>query len=568
MSKDPENGTPSPPPDEDSPKPSDESLKESPKNAQKADAADSSGSDAAPRKDNADEKAGSGEENEASSPEDTKAPPSPEPESNSEDTVEEKTEDANSKSGEEDEKDDDGEVKPTKDSSHRAGKDPASDHEDEHNWHDEHEDYHPEYDDPYQDEYDDTYHYDGDEHYYHDHDDEHHHDEEHHDEEHSHSSGHSIAPAASLPESRATTASKKTAVTKKEDDWDDWDDDEDEEGGGPVKSFLEHLEDLRWVIIKCAVAVLVCMCVCLVAADKALDVLLSPLEDAKDAVAESMIAAAEKEGKIKPTLQLQFGSDHLETEVDTNVFEMFGGKFHVTNNMVALRAVPKRTADGFVLGLEPTGEHRKRKPPIQLPQLSPRSPLTPFMLALKTAFFGGMGLASPFVLFFIAQFVVPALHRHEKKYLGWGIVIGSGLFALGVVFAYVVIAKMMLMASVTFTEWLGFSSNIWIIDEYIGVMLKLLFGVGVGFELPVVLLTLVRIGILDYPKLAALRMYAIVAILVISALLTPPDVISQVMMSLPLFVLYEISVQISRVWYRKEQKEAPEETDSAGKESA
>jgi len=74
-----------------------------------------------------------------------------------------------------------------------------------------------------------------------------------------------------------------------------------------------------------------------------------------------------------------------------------------------------------------------------------------------------------------------------------------------------------------------------------------------------VLLTLVRIGILDYPKLLALRMYAFVGVLVMSALLTPPDVISQVMMSLPLWVLYEISVQIARVWYWREQRAAAAE---------
>ena len=308
-------------------------------------------------------------------------------------------------------------------------------------------------------------------------------------------------------------------------------------------------------MIKCAVAVLVCMCLCLVAANQAIDILMHPLREAKIAVSQTMIDKAMKAGKVKPTLQIQFGGEQLETAVDTNLFESFGEKFHVTNDIVALRVVPRMSGNEIILGLEPAGEVRERKPPVDLPKLSPRSPLTPFMLALKTCLFGGIGLASPLVFFFIAQFVVPALHRHERKYLGWGIFIGSGLFAVGVVFAYVVIAKMMLMASVTFTDWLGFSASIWIIDDYIGVMLKLLLGVGLGFELPVVLLTLVRIGILDYPKLSALRMYAWVVILILAAMLTPPDVISQVMMGVPLFVLYEISVWISWFWYRKQLRE-------------
>ena len=551
MSNDPSNGTPPPPPDDDSPKSSDESLKESPEATPKADKVESSASgDVAPA---VDAQGGEPVDGDGKDPDTRDAEAAKADSERVEDGDKDKNEDGGTPGIA---ADDDGEVKPDSDSSVRAGKDPASDHEgDDHEWHSEHDEYHPEYDDPYHDEYEDTYHHDGDEHYYEDHDEEYHHDEDH-----SHSSGHAIAPAASLPQKPDRSGGNKEVAPKKDDDRDDWDDEEeDEEGGGPVKSFLEHLEDLRWVLIKCVVSVLVCMCVCLVAANKALDILMLPLKNAKIAVTESMIEKAAETGDLQPTLQIQFGEDQLETTVSTNLFESFGEKFHVTNDIVALRVVPKPSGDGMVLGLEPADEVRDRAPPVDLPELSPKSPLTPFMLALKTAFFGGFGLASPLVFFFIAQFVVPALHRHERKYLGWGVCIGTGLFALGVVFAYVVIAKMMLMASVTFTDWLGFNAKIWIIDDYIAVMLKLLLGVGLGFELPVVLLTLVRIGILDYPKLVALRMYAFVGVLVMSALLTPPDVISQVMMSLPLWLLYEISVQIARIWYWRDQRAAAAE---------
>jgi len=548
MSNDPSQGTPRPPADDDSPKDSDEALKESPPQEE----APTRGEETAVAPESRDDSVET---------EDAKSEAAGQAGMES-DQVDRKVEEAASDSSEDDaDSEADSEIKPQLDSSHRAGKDPAEDHDDDHDWHSEHDEYHPEYDDPHHDEYEDTYHYDGDEHYYDDHDDEYHHDDDH-----SHSSGHSIAPAASLPGKPSSGGSKQTAVQKRDDDWDDWDDDEEEEGGGPVKSFLEHLEDLRWVMIKCAVAVLVCMCLCLVAANQAIDILMHPLREAKIAVSEAMIDKALKAGTVQPTVQIQFGGEQLETVVGTNLFESFGTKFHVTNDVVALRVVPRRSGDEIILGLEPADEVRDRKPPVDLPKLSPRSPLTPFMLALKTCLFGGIGLASPLVFFFIAQFVVPALHRHERKYLGWGIFIGSGLFAVGVVFAYFVIAKMMLMASVTFTDWLGFSASIWIIDDYIGVMLKLLLGVGLGFELPVVLLTLVRIGILDYPKLSALRMYAWVAILILAAMLTPPDVISQVMMGVPLFVLYEISVWISWFWYRKEQREeAAEEARNSAK---
>lgn len=431
-------------------------------------------------------------------------------------------------------------------------------HDEDHEWHGEHDDYSPKYDDPYHDEYQEGMGREGeDAHYYQD-DDYHHHDED-------HSSGHSISAGVSGLGKNSDQAAKKPSISS-EDDWDD----DDEEGGGPVKNFLEHLEDLRWVIIKCVVAVLVCMCVCLVGANKAVEILTDPLLQANQKIVMQLTEKARADrieahaaGLLPLTLQFQFGTNHMDVETSEANFVAFGGDPKSTNNVVPLRLVPKAIGTNIVMGFEPVGSNRviENGPQIDLPKLVPKSPLTPFMLALKTAFFGGFGLASPFVFFFIGQFVLPALHRHEKKYLGSGVVIGAGLFLLGATFAYLVITKLMLGASVMFADWLGFQSTIWIIDEYIAVILKLLLGVGLGFELPVVLLTLVRIGILDYQKLNALRAYAVVVILVLCAVLTPPDVISQVLMAMPLYLLYEISVLIAYIWFRQEQREEAAETD-------
>lgn len=439
--------------------------------------------------------------------------------------------------------------------------DDADDHDKDHEWHDEHDDYSPEYDDPYHDEHDEGKGREGEDAHYYQEDDYHHqHDED-------HGSGHSIGGGASSS-GKKTESSSKQSTTSSEDD-DDWDDDDDG-GGGPVKNFLEHLEDLRWVIIKCVVAVLVCMCLCLVGANKAVEILQEPLVQANKKIVKQLTEKAREdrikahaEGLLPLTLQFQIGTNHMDFETSEETFLSFGGNPESTNNIVPLRLVPRAIGTNIVMGFEPidSDEVIETGPKIDLPKLVPKGPLTPFMLALKTALFGGFGLASPFVFFFIGQFVLPALHTKEKKYLGYGVFVGTGLFLLGASFAYLVITKLMLGASVLFADWLGFQSTIWIIDEYIAVVLKLLLGVGLGFELPVVLLTLVKVGILDYQKLNALRAYAVIVILVLCAVLTPPDVISQVLMAMPLYLLYEISVIIAYIWFRQEQREEGAGTD-------
>jgi sec-independent protein translocase protein TatC len=96
----------------------------------------------------------------------------------------------------------------------------------------------------------------------------------------------------------------------------------------------------------------------------------------------------------------------------------------------------------------------------------------------------------------------------------------------------------------------------WRAETYFSFVTKFMLGMGLGFEMPVVLLALVKIGILDYRKLASFRRYMIVVNLVLGALLTTPEVLTQVLMFVPLQILYEASVWIAWYWERKEKKKA------------
>lgn len=314
--------------------------------------------------------------------------------------------------------------------------------------------------------------------------------------------------------------------------------DEEEEGGGPVKTFLEHLEDLRWTLIKCVVAIAVSMVVCLVAGNKLIAVLTWPLE-----VASSL--RQEKE----PVVPVVVGTNIIGRIPLRDLG--FGGQD--TNRPSIVRIVPVKGETNYSLGLEFSTNNPAWKGSIV--NLMTLGPIAPFMVALRVALYGGLALAAPFVFYFVGQFVLPALKVKEKKILFQAVGLGSVLFFAGVAFCYFVIMQVALLATVQFSQWMGFSAEQWRAEEYIGFVCKFMLGMGVSFELPVIILVLVKIGLLDYQKLTKFRAYFLIGILFLSAFITPSgDPVTMFLMAVPIYVLYEICVIIARVWERRERE--------------
>jgi sec-independent protein translocase protein TatC len=325
---------------------------------------------------------------------------------------------------------------------------------------------------------------------------------------------------------------------------------EEEEEGGPVKSFLEHLEDLRWVLIKTLAAAGVAMLGCLLAGNYVVRILEWPLYR----------APVKHHGRTQ-TVTVTFGTNQVGVlHISTNepLAGLVGTNEFVRLELGIIRApnVPGLETN-LILGvtakpdLEAGLAAQKSKLPIEIINLGPAGS---FVVATKVAFYGGLVLAAPFIFYFVAQFVFPALKMREKKYVYRGLAFGFGLFSIGVTFCYFILMPVALAASAQYAEWLGFSANQWRAEDYIGFVCKFLLGMGLGFELPVVVLTLVKIGVLNYRILASARRYVIVICFVLGALLTTPEVITQVLMAIPLLMLYEISVWIAWYWERKEQK--------------
>jgi sec-independent protein translocase protein TatC len=319
---------------------------------------------------------------------------------------------------------------------------------------------------------------------------------------------------------------------------------DEEVEGGAVKSFLEHLEDLRWTLIKSAAATLVGMLVCLFAVNHLVSILTWPLKRAEH---RHIVFMPEDTNTV---LHFCLGSNLLNTiELGSNQLGSlnFGTNRHITvqlepvaigsNTFLAMRAVPSDSDEGTAG-----------------PQLVYMGPSAPFLSALHLAFFGGLILASPFVLYFIGEFVVPALKIVEKKYFLRAFWFGAVLFLAGVSVAYFVIMPPAIKFAEVTAQLMGVSSQIWRAEDYFGFVVKFMLGMGLGFELPVVLLALVKIGLLNYAKLTSMRRYMIVGNLILGALLTTPEPFTQVIMAVALQMLYEVAVWIAWYWERQEKK--------------
>ena len=319
-------------------------------------------------------------------------------------------------------------------------------------------------------------------------------------------------------------------------------DEESEQEGGPVKSFLDHLEDLRWVLIKSLAAAGLGMLLCLIAGDQVVRILTWPLNHAKF-----------RYPGTNQVWTVSWGTNRLGVFKLTD--EQQRNYAVGTNRFVALKVdlVPNGT-NGFLVALKEDLSSNPATAGMLKINLINLTPAGGFFVALQVALYGGLVLASPFIFYFVAGFIFPALKLKEKYYVYRGLGFGLFLFAAGVAFCYFLLMPVALAASVLYSNWLGVEANQWRAEEYISFVCKFMLGMGIGFQLPVVLLTLVKIGVLSYATLSRMRKYMIVINLVLGALLTTPEVITQIMMAVPLQLLYEVSVLVAWCWERRERK--------------
>ena len=185
-----------------------------------------------------------------------------------------------------------------------------------------------------------------------------------------------------------------------------------------------------------------------------------------------------------------------------------------------------------------------------------------FFVALKVAFFAAIVASIPVILSQLWLFIAPGLYANEKKMLIPFIIGGTTMFLVGVLFAYYVVTPfgfdfLITFGSFKFTPLIN-------IEDYVGFLTKILFGFGLAFELPVFAYFLALLGLVDDKQMIAFFKYAVVIIFMVAALLTPPDVLTQLLMAGPLIILYGFSILIVRAVNPADPEEEDDEEETEG----
>ncbi|WP_136669310.1 twin-arginine translocase subunit TatC [Flavobacterium sp. H122] len=260
-------------------------------------------------------------------------------------------------------------------------------------------------------------------------------------------------------------------------------------------SFLDHLEELRWLLVRSTIAVVILAIAIFFVADFIFD-------------------------------QIVFGP----TRVDFVTYRFFCDASHYLG-----------FADTICI----------EELPFTIQNTSMEGQVNVFVWMCITA---GFILGFPYILYEIWRFISPALYEHERKYAKVFIFSASVLFFTGVLFGYFVIVPM----SVNFLASFSISDvvkNDIDLGSYISMVKTSVLAGGIFFEMPVIIYLLTKIGLVSPTFLQNTRKYAVIIVLIISAIVTPPDVVSQITVAVPMLLIYEISILISKIVYKNQLKE-------------
>ena len=187
--------------------------------------------------------------------------------------------------------------------------------------------------------------------------------------------------------------------------------------------------------------------------------------------------------------------------------------------------------------------------------------VAPFMVPLKVTLFCAFVVALPYVLYQFWAYIAPALYKREKR-LALPVIVSSVLmFAVGMAYCYFVVFRMVFQFIAGFSpDSVNFAPDI---DSYFSFVITMFFAFGLTFEVPIFVMVLNRVGMASAKRLKKIRPYVIVGAFVVAAIFTPPDVLSQLLLALPLVVLYEFGIVLVKVFGRKDDSDEDETSESA-----
>ena len=184
----------------------------------------------------------------------------------------------------------------------------------------------------------------------------------------------------------------------------------------------------------------------------------------------------------------------------------------------------------------------------------------PFFAYLKIGAFAGLLVALPVIFWQLWGFIAPGLYAHEKRYVIPFVILSSGCFIAGTAFGFIVAFPLMFGFLVQAGTAGGEVVPMLSMGSYLSLAGQMLLAFGITFELPIVIFFLARIGVVDYPLLARNRKYALLVCFILGAIFSPPDVVSQTVLAVPMFILYEVGIWLA---YFFGKKKAPVENPPA-----
>lgn len=186
----------------------------------------------------------------------------------------------------------------------------------------------------------------------------------------------------------------------------------------------------------------------------------------------------------------------------------------------------------------------------------------PFFVPIKVTMFAAFVIALPFVLYQAWAFIAPGLYAHERKLVLPLVATSTVLFVTGMSFAYFVVFPVVFHFLTAFTpEGVDMATDI---QKYFDFVLTLFLAFGLAFETPVAVVILTRMGIVTVEKLKAARPYLVVGAFVVAAIFTPPDVVSQLLLAIPLWLLYEVGLIVASLLEKPGEKKQPQSETPQG----
>lgn len=259
-------------------------------------------------------------------------------------------------------------------------------------------------------------------------------------------------------------------------------------------SFLDHLEELRWHLIRCVLAIVIVATVLFIISRFIFDnIIFAP----------------------------------LEMNFPTYAFLCNGANFLGVETTFCAEEMPMIIQNRTVGGQ--------------------------FSADIWTAILGGFIISFPYVIYQLWRFISPGLHSNERKHSRGFIIISSLLFFIGVLFGYYIVTPLSLnfLANYSISEVVDNQIDI---SSYISLLRNSALASGLVFELPIIIYFFTKIGLVTPETLKKYRKYALVIVLILSAIITPPDVTSQIIVAIPIIILYQVSIYISKIVIRNQKR--------------